>query len=570
MYSEHHGYRDWLKDASVEINNDLMLWNIDQTINEDEEYTKSDDETDNEMKSKAIQIIKKLYDEDDVNLKKVLFSLKNLFQSETGLVYEFIKEDGLKRLIDIGDNTNEPQLKNFVLRALGQLMLYVDGMKGVMETIEAIELLYKLVDSENKLVVKTAIKLLLVFIDYDESNYKILIQAIKNVAFEREELSWSYLTKILETHEGNLETELCTFAFTLINKTLYEIDDQETFYDQTDFLEELNIDDITSLSDSDSVPNSLLEEIQLYNVALKQEDGDSVTEEDISALYQDSSLRLRTSLRSKSTGLALRKSLRYKIRLLKNAEIDDNGDIEEIKLDDIKKILLRNGIKPSESGEALDNLDEEEATDFVLKAKDVYYAKKNKIETENLELEKKLKEVDEQEGFFQWEKIKTNIDRPLLICDLDFSDLKTDEDTLENKDEAIVKSTESIPVPPPAPPPAFKPANSLEPGQIPAPPPFPNLADHTIYRKTKKTIKLFWKELPQTSTLDTTSTVWENLKPITVDYNVLEFLFESRAKEIAIKESNKIQTGPMKEIVVLDNRRSNFINIGMTKLPPPR
>ena len=39
-----------------------------------------------------------------------------------------------------------------------------------------------------------------------------------------------------------LDVELCTYALTLVNKTLYEIDDQPTFYDQTDFMEDLGID----------------------------------------------------------------------------------------------------------------------------------------------------------------------------------------------------------------------------------------------------------------------------------------------------------------------------------------
>ena len=55
-------------------------------------------------------------------------------------------------------------------------------------------------------------------------------------------------------------------------------------------------------------------------MALKQEDGEQVTEEDISALYQDSSLRLRTSLRTKTMSTKPRKSLRSKIVQVKNAE----------------------------------------------------------------------------------------------------------------------------------------------------------------------------------------------------------------------------------------------------------
>ena len=43
---------------------------------------------------------------------------------------------------------------------------------------------------------------------------------------------------------------------------------------------------MTKLTESDDLPSALLEEIQLYNVALKQEDGEQLSEDDISALYQ--------------------------------------------------------------------------------------------------------------------------------------------------------------------------------------------------------------------------------------------------------------------------------------------
>merc|ERR1719219_380837 len=51
---------------------------------------------------------------------------------------------------------------------------------------------------------------------------------------------------------------------------------------------------------------------------------------------------------------------------------------------------------------------------------------------------------------------------------------------------------------------------------------------------------------------------------------MLEYLFESRGKEALAKEANKMQLITIKEVVVLDHKRSNAINIGMTKLPPPR
>ena len=89
------------------------------------------------------------------------------------------------------------------------------------------------------------------------------------------------------------------------------------------------------------------------------------------------------------------------------------------------------------------------------------------------------------------------------------------------------------------------------------------------YRKTKKTIKLFWREVLDNNRGE--KTVWDDLTPVSVDHKYLEYLFESRGRESIMKENmNKIQVGPLKEIVVLDNKRSNFINIGMTKFPPPR
>merc|ERR1719500_479664 len=235
-------------------------------------------------RSKAAKIVEKLKSTDGAELKKVLFSLKTFFQEDKSLVSEFHRAGGLTQLVALGKE-DEAQLQNFILRALGQIMLYVDGMQGVMEHSPAIELLYKLIASSNKLVVKTAIKLLLVFIEYNESNYLILLDAVKTVGGEEETIPWHNLINIMTT-EDMLDVELCTYALTLVNKTLYEIDDQCTFYDQSDFMEDLGIDKVTKLTPTDDLPSTLLEEIQLYNVALKQEDGEQVTEDDISALYQ--------------------------------------------------------------------------------------------------------------------------------------------------------------------------------------------------------------------------------------------------------------------------------------------
>ena len=72
-----------------------------------------------------------------------------------------------------------------VCAALGQVMLYVDGMNGVMEHKPTVQWLYSLVASKYRLVVKTALKLLLVFVEYTESNALVLVDAINTMDASR-------------------------------------------------------------------------------------------------------------------------------------------------------------------------------------------------------------------------------------------------------------------------------------------------------------------------------------------------------------------------------------------------
>ena len=69
------------------------------------------------------------------DLKKMLFSLNTFFQEDKNLVADFIQVGGLAQLVILGKE-DEVQLQNFILRALGQIMLYVDGMQGVMQHIQ--------------------------------------------------------------------------------------------------------------------------------------------------------------------------------------------------------------------------------------------------------------------------------------------------------------------------------------------------------------------------------------------------------------------------------------------------
>lgn len=64
-------------------------------------------------------------------------------------------------------------------------MLYVDGMYGVMRHNETIQWLYSLTASKFRLVQKTALKLLLVFVEYVETNCLLLVQAVSTVDSNR-------------------------------------------------------------------------------------------------------------------------------------------------------------------------------------------------------------------------------------------------------------------------------------------------------------------------------------------------------------------------------------------------
>ncbi|NXY79144.1 FHOD1 protein, partial [Glareola pratincola] len=129
--------------------------------------------------------------------------------------------------------------------------------------------------------------------------------------------------------------------------------------------------------------------------------------------------------------------------------------------------------------------------------------------------------------------------------------------------------------PPPPPPPTFPGCPPPPPPAIPGCPPPPGLpgpsaTDGPSQAKKKRTVKLFWKELKQ---LDGTvgqgrfgqATVWASLQNVEVNVAKLEHLFESRSKEVP---TSKKAIDGKKVVVVLDPKRSNAINIGLTVLPP--
>ncbi|XP_051520027.1 FH1/FH2 domain-containing protein 3 isoform X3 [Myxocyprinus asiaticus] len=217
--------------------------------------------------------IEKLYNSNGRDLRRALFSLKQIFQDDKDLVHEFVMAEGLTCLIKVGTEADQ-NYQNYILRALGQIMLYVDGMNGVIGHPEAIQWLYLLIGSKFRLVVKTALKLLLVFVEYSESNAAHLIQAINSVDTKRGCKLWSNAMEILAEKDG-VDTELLVYVMTLINKTLAALPDQDSFYDIVDVLEEQEIESVfRRYLGRKGTDLDLLEQLNIYEATLRHEDGD--------------------------------------------------------------------------------------------------------------------------------------------------------------------------------------------------------------------------------------------------------------------------------------------------------
>ncbi|KAM7123506.1 FH1/FH2 domain-containing protein 3 isoform 9-T10 [Ciconia maguari] len=258
--------------------------------------------------------IEKLYNSNGRELRRALFSLKQIFQDDKDLVHEFVVAEGLTCLIKVGAEADQ-NYQNYILRALGQIMLYVDGMNGVINHNETIQWLYTLIGSKFRLVVKTALKLLLVFVEYTESNAPLLIQAVSTVDEKRGAKPWSNIMEILEEKDG-VDTELLVYAMTLVNKTLSGLPDQDSFYDVVDCLEELGIEAISQRHlNKKGTDLDLVEQFNIYEMTLRHEDGDESVDPPPSGRKD----RRRASLgASERRGLERRRSRRHSVQNVKS------------------------------------------------------------------------------------------------------------------------------------------------------------------------------------------------------------------------------------------------------------
>uniref|UniRef100_A0A452HGI9 Formin homology 2 domain containing 3 n=1 Tax=Gopherus agassizii TaxID=38772 RepID=A0A452HGI9_9SAUR len=196
-----------------------------------------------------------------------------------------------------------------------------------------------------------------------------------------------------------------------------------------------------------------------------------------------------------------------------------------------------------------------------------------------------------KESDYIWDQLMAN-PRELKIKDMDFTDLG-DEDDVDVLDIDMGPGDSLVPPPPPPPsflglpPPPPLPLFGCPPppsGNLLAPPPLfstpqgsgsPQISrGQPAFMKKKKTIRLFWNEVRPfewqcKNNKRCKEFLWSKLEPIKVDTSKLEHLFESKSKELPITKKTAAD-GKRQEIIVLDSKRSNAINIGLTVLPPPR
>jgi hypothetical protein len=145
---------------------------------------------------------------------------------------------------------------------------------------------------------------------------------------------------------------------------------------------------------------------------------------------------------------------------------------------------------------------------------------------------------------------------------LDFTELKEEDDLDVVSPHQLCNISMNGGAPPPMPigngipppPPGGVGKFSTPPPPL-APPPFgialkhqasPNSTEALVNKqnskKTKKTVKLFWKEVREDPVtvmkVQNIGSIWDEIKPVPLDTQKLEHLFESRAKDII----NKVRT----------------------------
>ncbi|CAH2034945.1 unnamed protein product, partial [Iphiclides podalirius] len=464
-------------------------------------------------------IIERLLHSQGRELRRALFTLKLILQTDKDLVHEFVAYKGLDCLMQVANMADHNYL-DYILRALGQILLYVDGMHGVMTHKRCIQWLYSLISSKFRHVVKTALKLLLVFVEYTEQNCLLLIDAINVIDNTHGRQPWYNVMKILQDFDAS-DTELLIYATTLINRCVNTVPDRDTYYDQIDALQDQGMDDIIQLYMSKQGTDlDLLRQLQIFEAVLLYEDGDESgtalkqLDDSIITLLRRRSLNLNTSERRKSKKRQMKEKAKPPVihhhtepdtKLSNNLRspylptIIDNTENKELSSalkrrrdryarqahhiiqqqelmnnsSDIYNGLFgyqttglvnRDFLSSNASPTAEDKqVRVADMAGIVLKAKEELAKSQSKeiVKSPSIEKSPKVHEIKASENDLHWEELrKGGLNREFHLCDLDFSDLVQDSD-----DDMTSPTMSGISGPPPPPPNMFPPVG--------LPPPLP-------------------------------------------------------------------------------------------------
>uniref|UniRef100_A0A913HUN6 FH2 domain-containing protein n=1 Tax=Strongyloides stercoralis TaxID=6248 RepID=A0A913HUN6_STRER len=646
-------------------------------------------------------MIEKLLYSSGRDQRRALFALKKVFQDDKDLVPEFVQSEGLDSLIKLG-RLSDQNHQNYILRALGQIMLYVDGMNGIIAHNDTIKWFYELLDSPllneeerremsplrlewYRLVVKTALKLLLVFVEYTDSNSLLLLAAVTAIDRENNRQPWFSIMRILRERNATDE-ETLVYGMTVINKTLDGIPDQDTYYDIVDSLEVQGIEEcLKALS---CVGNKeLQDQVALYEKVLRQEDAANDESDSSDGLmvkmrhsqinngnYDRSSFRkdkhainnngINVEKESKRFSENISKFENEAQKLMKGDWVKDdkkdndknitsknnyimknnyekndiikngittinNNNINNNNIDGKENCIndrIKNEVKNEESSIVMEEEDEPKVkapppsfpsilfspTEKVsMEFPDVIETKKEepvikpmmKTKLENDEedgvsnnfaaqLRKRAQMREEnsnRNGLFEnkqseseinWKKAAENLkSKPLIINDLDFSEFHDDQ--FEQDPLVLARMAQNnmrnenmlSGGPPPPPPPGIMKGIPPAPPNIPPPLSFGKKDGRESSPPSSSKaalVKMHWKEVvaepPPVPTLKNKGTFWKKVETPQIDTSKLAKLFEMKQEKQILKKAN----GEAKPQVlqVLSMKRSQAINIGLTKLPP--
>lgn len=116
-------------------------------------------------------------------------------------------------------------------------------------------------------MVKTSLKLLIVFAEYTESNALLILSAVTHIDRTAKRLLWSNAMKILNEMDSS-STEVVLLIVSLFNAVLSVVPDQDTFYDMTDALEKQGMQKCTQFYLSRKPPEpDLVEQFNIYDVS---------------------------------------------------------------------------------------------------------------------------------------------------------------------------------------------------------------------------------------------------------------------------------------------------------------